>query len=357
MIRMLMTTLLQDKKISELHKLTEKYKQQYKKEVHGTVRSQENDLAYTQQVNFCRMAGSILKAPNSSTGGLRSILNKDIVEEFMKETSDSSFVVPNNEMVLNNMSHLLVELMQRAIENQTDCYSNIISIYSEHHLAIKRATKSTWAHRSQKHHKNVIRRNGNRPLNTDYELVSPALGFLSKVVASSYSITTNRDEECYMLNRKDLVAHAAQFIRENTLYTQNLINRFKDHYLMPYIDAQYLQTITASQTSFIRKKFTKIIKSFHKLIESHLTEKNFEIIFSLDQLSKYIKYNYYDNSIYFEKLFESLSHKYQKQISDIGLESKNTTLKLENYQRNLSIGIKDYVYVQHHQNMAEMKYN
>lgn len=187
--------------------------------------------------------------------------------------------------------------------------------------------------------------------------MSPALGFLSKVVASSYSITTNRDEECYMLNRKDLVAHAAQFIRENTLYTQNVINRFKDHYLQPYIDAQYLQTITASQTSFIRKKFTKIIKSFHKLIESHLTEKNFEIIFSLDQLSKYIKYNYYDNSIYFEKLFESLSHKYQKQISDIGLESKNTTLKLENYQRNLSIGIKDYVYVQHHENMAEMKYS
>jgi pentose-5-phosphate-3-epimerase len=158
---MLMTTLLQNKKISELHQLTEKYKQQYKKEVHGTVRSQENDLAHTQQVNFCRMAGSILKAPNSSTGGLRSILSKDIVEEFIKETSDSSFVVPNNEMVLNSMSHLLVELAQRAIENQIDCYSNIISIYSEHHLSLKRAAKPTWAHRSQKHHKNVIRRNGN----------------------------------------------------------------------------------------------------------------------------------------------------------------------------------------------------
>jgi hypothetical protein len=185
--------------------------------------------------------------------------------------------------------------------------------------------------------------------------VTPALGFLSKVVASSYSITTNKDEECYMLNRRDLVSHAAQFVNENTLYTQNLLNRFKDHFLAPYIDAQYLQTITASQTDFIRKKFTKIIKSFHKLIESHLTEKNFEIIFSLDQLSKYIKYNYYDNSIYFEKIFESLSHKYQRQISDIGLESKNITLKLENYQKDLSIGMKDYVFVQHHQNMAAMK--
>jgi hypothetical protein len=160
MIHMLMTTLLQDKKVGELHKLTEKYKEQYKKEVHGTVRNPENDLAYQQQVNFCRMAGSLLKTSRQEKGGLKSILNKDIVDEFIKESSDSSFVVPNNDMVLSNLSHLLVEVAQMAIDNQIDCYSNIISIYSEHHVARKRLTKPAWTNRSQKFHKNIIRRNG-----------------------------------------------------------------------------------------------------------------------------------------------------------------------------------------------------
>lgn len=181
------------------------------------------------------------------------------------------------------------------------------------------------------------------------------VNFLVGFIGKSYNITTNNEEECYIVSREDFLELMVVMLKESGAYAQKAFGVFREHYITNYIHALYARSVSSSTLKFLKNHFVILMKDFHKLIESKTAEHNITMIYELDKLAKFIKYGLYDSTLIFDKLKDSISDKYQSESNRVELEARDIESRSKNFSRHLSLSVKEFSRSKHNQNMSALQ--
>lgn len=182
------------------------------------------------------------------------------------------------------------------------------------------------------------------------------VNFLVGFIGKSYSISTNNEEECYLVSRDEFLDLMTSMLQESGSYTQKVFGVFREHYVTNYIHALYSRTVSASTLEFVKRNFILLLKDFHKLIESRMAEQNLNVIYELDKLAKFIKYSFYDGTLMFDKLMEANSVKYQSSSNKVELEARDLVSRSQNFSQHLGLTVKEFARSKHNLNMSTLQY-
>jgi hypothetical protein len=181
------------------------------------------------------------------------------------------------------------------------------------------------------------------------------VNFLVGFIGKSYNITTNNEEECYLISREEFLELMVVMLNESSAYSQKTFGVFREHYVTNYIHALYARAVSSSTLRFLKTHFILLMKDFHKLIESRTAEQNISMIYELDKLSKFIKYALYDSTMMFDKLRDETNHKFQAEFNRVELEARDIESRTKNFSRHMSYSMKEFTRAKHNQNMADIQ--
>ena len=85
-------------------------------------------------------------------------------------------------------------------------------------------------------------------------------------------------------------------------------------------------------------------------MESKIAEKNFDLIYELDRLAKYIKYSNYDNNILMEKIKDRVSLNHERELNNLLYDYKSLESRLDNFKEYMKFDLKEFICDQHHTN-------
>ena len=181
------------------------------------------------------------------------------------------------------------------------------------------------------------------------------VNFLAGYIGKSYSITTNNEEECYVISREEFLELTVVMLNESSVYTQKIYSIFREHYITNYIHALYARVVSASSLQFLKKHFTLLLKDFHKLVEGRLAEQNFSVIYELDKLAKFIKYSLYDGTLIFDKLKEESNRTYLLEMNAVELESKDIVSRKREFVHHVDSTLQEFIRFTHNDTMSKLR--
>lgn len=349
MSKILMTHCLQNAKAREMREVLLRFKDMAKKDQDVAIKNTEYDHLVAQNVNFCKMAAMLSnqKAVKlSATESPELNIDQATVTKYFAKTADASFLFPNRALLETNLAGLFSEVTRSIIEAQIKTFQ-LASL----NVAVKKIKR--------KPQQPVVRKDNlasSIMASNESKLLPFVVNFLASFVGKSYNLVTNKDEECYIINREDFLDIMVVLLRESGAYAQKTSSVFRDHYLTSYIHALYSRVVSTSSLMFLKRHFLLLVKDFHKLVEGQLAEKNFGVVYELDKLAKFAKYAIYDGSMILDKLRESVSVGYTETLNAVNLEGQDIKSRSEAFAADhLPLKILEFNAQVHTANMASLR--
>lgn len=158
-----------------------------------------------------------------------------------------------------------------------------------------------------------------------------------------------------MISRPEFVSLCSDFIKDTSNHLNSKISIIKDHFLEIYIETLYKKIAKENEVELLSKNFGYVSSNFHKIIESKLAEKNFDLIFELDKFARYVKYAHYDLCILYEKMKEEISLRYENELSALFYDNKKLEGRMEMYKEGMIMDLREFVVSSYHSRLVDIK--
>lgn len=356
MTKLLRNHVLRVEKFKELDAVLTQFKEISKKDQDITVKNTEFDHIIAQNMHFCQMAATMASQKETSKlkhTGAELIVQKDMIQSYLDIAANSSFLSANKYMLETNLAGLFSEVFKYMLKEQTEVFKDSSILIAKKKPQKRKARPE--AKLKDNLCSNIMANNGRMLYNPESNLLPFVVNFLVGFIGKSYNISTNNEEECYVISREEFLELMAVMLKESSTYTQKVFGVFREHYITNYIHALYSRAVSASTLEFLKRNFILLLKDFHKLIESKMAEQNLNMIYELDKLAKFIKYSLYDSTLIFDKLIESNTTKYQDASNQVELEARDLTSRSKHFSRHLSLTVKEFSRSNHNLNMHSLQ--
>ena len=337
MTKIHLNSMMQESKYQEVFSILSKFRESNGKETQEvSYKNTEYDHITNMYINFIQMARSLdEEEPASEPYSSISLLTET---EFPNNNSfyNSISVHKNMAILASSYVYLLYDYFLLAVNEQTEIFKYLVG---------NTTTIQKPAHPLPD------------PVSQGQKKASGWAEFqvnLSRFVNRGYTITTNEEDIYYIISRKDMVECLGKTIGEASQFIDGAFTACDRFYSTSYVQTQYRNAHSADTLRYVQHHMTYIIHDYHKIIESYLSEFNFNIIYDIDVFYKFIKYMIYDSNILYDYFKTYVNKKYVSESLSVMIEEADVHKKDAHFLDHMKKHLKDYKYIKHNQNMFSL---
>ena len=401
LLKVLINQIKQKTKSNEIKWAIDHYEKTTKREIKNKIKNQEIDHFLLEKINLCSLLESI--SSNSFSGNSR-VPNEvklqkeeDLILHYTSANLNGTFIEFDLENVSYNLQLFISEILKNTITDQSDFllknFSIIFCLNKNAHITkmginskdlktdnnldfnLHNKTDSSGKNFDQikKHQKLTAdkllleKKIANEfeksnfisekimVTNNSFDIFPPLSNMFEDFINGAFIIETNNYGDCYLIKKEELITIMKNLLWGIMSYNQKFNKDLKEYYQNSYLESKFKNISQNEEIMTQKKNFSDIIENFHKIMESKIAEKNFDLIYELDRLAKYIKYTNYDNNILMEKIKDNISLNHERELNNLWYEYKSLESRLDNYNNYMGLYLKEFITSNHHENLLKLK--